>query len=171
MESRCRENLPLSGTSVNSNPYDSPTSTEGVLAKPRGARNLLHIVVLGFVFLLTLIFALVNSVGEQLPSLSFTLGVTVAATISQVPGILVGFLSSRATSRTITAFLFPAYLVAATGMLAYLNYAFNGKADSLDSAAHMHVIMFPILHCTIAVVAYLLTALLVAVVSLVMPKR
>ena len=136
-------------------------------ATPRGKGSPIHVAALGFAFLATLLFALVNSVGEQLPTLSFTLGATIAAVISQLPGIIVGFLSSRGISKVTAALLIPAYFIAATGLLAYLVYAFNGKADSLNSAAHMHVIMFPILHCVVAGVAYAfaVAVLIIAIVA------
>ena len=156
---------------MNSNPYNSPTPARSVAATPSSDRNLVHIAVLAFIFLFTLILALINSIGEQLPSISFALVVTLASVISQLPGIIVGFFSTRRNARTTIVFLFPAYFIAATGMLAYLAYAFNGKADSLNSAAHMHVIMFPMLHCFIAVVSYILAAVAVGVISMIAPKR
>lgn len=168
-----RKNLPLAGSSiiVNSNPYDSPTPARSVAATSSTDRNLVHVAVLGFIFLLTLLFAFINSIGEQLPSISFALGATLASVISQLPGGIVGFFSTRGYSRTIVVFLFPAYFVATTGMLAYLAYAFNGKADSLNSAAHMHVVMFPMFHCFVAVVSYVLAAVVQGVISMVAPKR
>ena len=159
----------VSGTSVNSNPYESPNSATDPAAIPR-AGNSIHATLLGIASFATLLLALVNSIGEQLPTLSFTIGVTFAAVISQLPGIVVGVLSSRRGSRLTTALLFPAYFIAATGLLAYFAYAFNGQADSLESASHMHVIVFPIFHSFVAVVAYLLAAVLFWVVALVSAK-
>ena len=104
---RCRKNLPLSGTSVNSNPYNSPTPARSVAATPSSDRNLVHIAVLAFIFLFTLILALINSIGEQLPSISFALVVTLASVISQLPGIIVGFSRLEETLEQPSSSCFP----------------------------------------------------------------
>ncbi len=115
----------------------------------------------------TIFFATVNSLGEQLPTVSFTILASFASIISQLPGIALAIACYRHASGLVRVLLLPAFFVAVTGLLAYLAYAFNGKAESLDSAAHMHVIMFPILHCIIALIAYALFAIVFAFISLV----
>jgi len=45
--------------------------------------------------------------------------------------------------------------------IAYAYYASNGKADSLHSAAHMHVIVFPMLHACFTFVLLIIAILVV----------
>lgn len=108
----------------------------------------------------TVLFAIVNSIQEELPSMGFAIFVTLLAGLSQFPGILVAYVRWRRQSNTTAPFLFAAYAVATTGTLAYGYHAFNGKADSLNTAAHMHVIMFSILHCVLAMILYLVAGIM-----------
>ena len=64
-------------------------------------------------------------------------------------------------TRAITAI--GAYIVCGTALLAYVWFAANGQADSINSAAHMHVIVFPIRH---AVFSALVGALALGIIAL-----
>lgn len=144
---------PLSGTSVKDSPYQAPTERSRLSERSQSTGNL------PFVFLIaalatTLLFATINAIEESLPTHLFTLKVVLAAGISQLPGIILAAAHWHRPSRLMAAFLRPAYIVATTGVLAYAAYALNGRADSFNSAAHMHVIMFPILHCIFAIFLY-----------------
>ena len=103
----------------------------------------------------TLVLASSNAIEEELPTRSFMFTVILAAGISHVPGMVLAIAIARCQkpSLRIIVLLVPAYIVAVTGALAYLFYALNGKADSLN-AAHLHVIFFPVFHCFFAAVLY-----------------
>jgi hypothetical protein len=117
----------------------------------------MHLILLAIAFAFTILFAAKNAVEEQLGSTSFVCKVVLAAVISQIPGMLIALTRTRTSGFWVRGLLVPAYMIAVTGVCAYAVYAFNGKADSLNSAAHMHVIFFPVMHCVFGVLAYLLT--------------
>jgi len=66
--------------------------------------------------------------------------------------IVVSTKSSKKTPRIAVLYTIAAYLLVIFGLVAYTFYAFNGPAEnSSESAGHMHIIMFPILHITLTV--------------------
>ncbi|MFT5524289.1 MAG: hypothetical protein ACI9G1_004563 [Pirellulaceae bacterium] len=87
------------------------------------------------------------------------------ASISQLPGLLIAYWRWKKNSVAALPMLFGAYAVASTGTVIYGVYAFDGQADSINSAAHMHVIAFPILHCLLATAIYLPCGIISAVLS------
>lgn len=144
-------------TKASENPYDPPTEVSaarnGSFSGSRGP-----LVCLAAALLVTLVFAAINAAEEELPS-RFAIQVTLAAGISQLPGLILAVAALFSSKSGLRWLLFPAYFVAVTGLSMYTIYAFNGKVDAQDSAAHMHVIMFPIMHCFIAGFAYTLVAI------------
>lgn len=48
-------------------------------------------------------------------------------------------------------------------LFAYTVYAFNGRSDSLESAGHMHIFMFPVFHTLVSLV-FVFLALVVSLV-------
>ena len=113
----------------------------------------------GFVLLLPLLFVITLALGtfnaiDEENGLRLTVIGALGSIVSQIPGLMIAFVAYRRRSVASAILLFAAYIVALTGLVAYLNYATNGKADSLNSAAQMHVVMFPILHCFLAFIVY-----------------
>ena len=143
------------------NPYTPPAPVSSAPTHRKLTRT--HLILLAIAFAFTILFATKNAVEEQLGSASFVCKVVFAAVISQIPGVLIAFARSRSSTFGIRCLLVPAYIIAATGVWVYAIYAFNGKADSMDSAAHMHVVFFPIMHCVFGVLAYLATGLFIGV--------
>ena len=161
---------------MDSNPYQPPTAKvdsndiQAASNVEEDRTNWTHFVVLAGAIVATLIFALVNAIGEEYQSFQAILTATGIAALSQIPGLIVGSLSIRSRSSILKMLLVPAYLIAATGVMAYLFYAVNGKADSLESSAHMHVILFPVLHCVMAFLAYISSAVF-GVISFIIAKE
>lgn len=141
------------------NPYLPPGSTAAdEESKRKHWRATYSFIILSSVLCLTLAFALVNAIEEELGALRFTAMVTLLAGISQLPGIAIATLrgsnGSWGKSSTSTALLTCAYVIAATGLAVYAVYAFDGKADSMNSAAHLHIFVFPIMHCIFGIAVY-----------------
>lgn len=106
--------------------------------------------------------ALINSMVQDLPDWTFRIKVTFLACLSQVPGLLLAYLGpKRHGVRHIL--LATAFFISVTALLAYGMYAASGPADSLNSASHMHVIVFPVTHCVVAVFLYGLAAFLISI--------
>ena len=87
---------------------------------------------------------------------------------SQVPGLLIGMWRWKSGSITVTPMLIGAYLVAFTGVGVYAFAASQTEpSDSVNSAAHMHLILFPLMHCVLAVLLYLICGLASGLIVLV----
>ena len=121
-------------------------------------------IVLTAMWLATGLFATINTVVEEYPLLEGGWFLVALALASQTPGLFIGLWGWRSSSRRAKVSLLPlligAYVVAITGFLAYLGYAFDEKADSINSAAHMHVVAFPILHCIFAFLTYVVCGII-----------
>lgn len=104
-----------------------------------------HIKILLVLNIFTLICSAYNSYEEELPSLLFYFGTVFGAIASGIISSTIFVLISKRTRRTNYPFCIVAYASTGLGTLAYLYYALNGKADSLHSAAHVHVFAFPML--------------------------
>jgi len=110
---------------------------------------------------LTFACAAFNSFEEQLPSAGFYISTIFGAVAAPLFAVWVVHLVRHKPIFTSGVFVSVAYIVCVTALLAYTHYAFNGKADSLHSAAHMHVIAFPIFHGFVSIIL-MLTGLLIA---------
>ncbi len=110
-----------------------------------------HIKILLMLNISTLMFSAYNSYVEELPSLLFYFGTVIGAIASGIISSTIFVLISKRARRTNYPFGVVAYVSTGLGTLAYLYYALNGKADSMHSAAHMHVVMFPLLHGFLAI--------------------
>ena len=115
-----------------------------------------HITILLGLVVLTFICAAFNSFEEKLPSAGFYILTVFGAVATPLVTIWVVYLVRHKSTFTRKVFVLVAYFVCTTSLLAYINYAFNGKADSLHSAAHMHVIIFPIFHCFVSIIVMLI---------------
>ena len=145
------------------NPFE-PTADEEPAFVASTRRKTLALL-LPFAFVLTLALGAFNAINEQ-NGMRLTVIGSLGSVVSQIPGLMIAYVFYRRRSTSSRLFLFAAYFVALTGLAAYLNYATNGKADSLNSAAHMHIIMFPILHCFLAFIVYTATGLIAAIATI-----
>lgn len=144
-----------------SHPYEPPGTQKDDTPQSRFPTSL---AILGFAFAGTLVLGTVNAIDEDLPPRLFLIA-TSGSVVSQVPGLGIAYWRWKTGSIVPTVLLGVAYLVAVTGVLAYFNYATNGKADSLHSAAHLHIVLFPLTHCFLAVCAYAVLGLTAAAIS------
>ena len=119
-----------------------------------------HIAILCVINIATFIFAWINSTEEELPTAIFFTQTVIGAIGSGVGATLVFLIVSKMRRSIDYVFCTIAYGSSFFGMMAYALYAYSGKADSLHSAAHMHVIFFPILHGVITVGAVVAGAIL-----------
>ena len=94
----------------------------------------------------TLLCAAFNSWEEQLPSVAFYFGTIIAAVGTSLFSIFLLVLLRNGAQFTRGVFTVFAYVVCLTGAIAYSFFAINGKADTINSAANMHVVVFPITH-------------------------
>jgi uncharacterized BrkB/YihY/UPF0761 family membrane protein len=113
----------------------------------------IHLVILFAMNVATLVFAWVNNTEEELPDTAFFLETIAGAIASGIIAVAVFWAVSRFRKRIDYIFGFVAYMISLLGMIAYAIYASNGKADSLYYAAHMHVIVFPMLLGFVTLVA------------------
>lgn len=136
------------------NPYQPPASRTSPTS--RVASFSVSLVILAILFLLTEVFALINAIEEAMPSEVFTLFFTAIAGITQLPGLFI----ARSRWKTRTTATIPmevgAYVIALTGCGVYAVYAFDGKADSLNTSGHLHVIAFPMAHGMLTVLVYIM---------------
>ena len=128
-----------------------------------------HIRILSVVFSLTFLCAAFNSWEEQLPNIVFYLGTVLGAIITSFFAILfiIVLRNTSASQFTRSVFIVLAYIVCGTAMFAYFYYAINGKADSLHSAAHVHVVIFPFFHIFISCALLLVAVFTVFIASLI----
>ncbi|TWT75797.1 hypothetical protein CA13_73700 [Planctomycetes bacterium CA13] len=115
-------------------------------------------------FVLTFALGTFNAIDEQ-NGLRLTVIGSLGSVVSQLPGLMIAYVFYRRRSTALAPLLLASYFVALTGIAAYLNYATNGKSDSLNSAAHMHVVMFPMLHCFLAFAVYSAAGLIAAAIA------
>ena len=92
------------------------------------------------------ILAVINSSEEELPSTGFFIETVLLAIVAPSIASLIFILVSRKQGKFNKTFYITSLVSCIIGLLAYSNYAINGKSDSLHSASHMHVIMFPIMY-------------------------
>jgi hypothetical protein len=132
------------------NPYDPSRLVSSAPGLP-GSK--LAIVLLVSVLVVTLLLATKNAIDEQ-NNTRLTLIAISFSVVSQLPGIVFGYLRLARPTFRCRMMLVPAYFMALTGCAAYFGYAVNGKADSLNSAAHLHIVFFPMLHCFFGLLLY-----------------
>jgi uncharacterized protein with PQ loop repeat len=122
-----------------------------------------HTKILVSVILLTLCLASFNSYEEGVSGFVFFFVTVIGVVVGSVICLLAYAQANKSLGEKSTAYLIAAYASAIFGLLAYLHYATNGKSDSLDSAAHMHIIAFPILHIFLSVSGVFLAAVWVRI--------
>ena len=113
----------------------------------------IHLTALAIINSVTFALAWRNSTEEELPGFLFFIETVVGAIASGVIATIVFALVSRYQRKVNYVFGTTAYMTSIFGLVVYAIYATNGKADSLHSAAHMHVIAFPMLHGFLTIIA------------------
>ena len=112
-----------------------------------------HLVILVIITLVTLFCAAFNSYEEELPTAALQLGTVAAAIAPSILGMAAFIIVPRLLKDPKWPLCLASYMISGAGMLAYAFYAGNGKADSIHSSGHMHVIMFPIVYGLLAIFA------------------
>jgi hypothetical protein len=122
-----------------------------------------HANILVSVIFLTVCLASFNSYEEGISGFVFFIVTVVGAIVGSVICLLAYAQANKSFGEKSTAYLIVAYASAIFGLLAYIHYATNGKSDSLNSAAHMHIIAFPILHTFLSVSGIILATAWVSI--------
>ena len=111
-----------------------------------------------------LCFAAFNSYEEQLPTWSFYISTVIGAIIAPALAVTSLLIALKLSNRINIPLLIVAYLSLTFGFLVYFKYAFNGKADNMETAAHMHVIAFPFLHSALTIIAIIIAVIISLVI-------
>jgi uncharacterized membrane protein YozB (DUF420 family) len=122
-----------------------------------------HAKILVSVIFLTVCLASFNTYEEEISGLINFIGPVVGAVFGSVICLLAYAQANKSLGEKSMAYLIAAYVSAILGLLAYLHYATNGKSDSLNSAAHMHIIAFPVLHTFLSVSGVFLATVWVSI--------
>jgi len=85
--------------------------------------------------------------------------------------IIVSTKSSKKCPRLRVLYTIAAYFLVALGLLVYTVYALNGPADSLHSAAHMHIIIFPMIHITLTIFSLAIIEVIGIILNIFSPKN
>lgn len=159
---------------------DNPYQTPGVDVKPRivagtnpkVVRKPLSLYLLSGAFLATGVMALVNLYQEdpagEVPSVRLLfINCLIAgfSTLSQAPGLFVAAWRWKGSPNRVLPMLWAAYIVACTGVGAFALFVWQSEpSDSMNSAAHMHIFLFPAIHLVFAGAIYLVGLLVTAAV-------
>ena len=137
-----------------SNPYKSPSQATD--AGHPSTASPVPLVILICALLLTEVFATINTIEEGHSTAEGGFFLILIAGASQLPGLLFALWRWKWKSVAAIPMLCGAFVIAVTGTAVFAIYAFNGgPADSIDSAAHVHVIFFPVIHSIFAMMVYL----------------
>jgi len=112
---------------------------------------IMHLKIITIIVLVTAVLAAFNAYQEELVGVVSYLVSVFGALLGSILCLLAYTFVLRKFPYNARPFLWASYAVAILGLIAYLNYALNGKADSLNTAGHMHVIVFPLLHIFISI--------------------
>lgn len=141
--------------------YDQPTNAaRGSTQNTPGSLYLLLLAML-----LTAMLAAINSIQELHPLWPWGLWFAFLSVISQSPGLLVAIWYWKTRSVASAILLVAACLIAMSSITVYAIYVSRPEpADSINSAAHMHVIFFPVVHCFFALLIYTVSGIVIAAV-------
>jgi len=154
------------------NPYRSPIGVRGSDAAAEGrlsaARNPLSLCVLVVLFNLTLVMALINlhqeaagsEAGSKLRLIVANCMIAGFSALSQVPGLFIAGFRWKGSSNSVLPMLYAAYVIALTGVAAFFGFVLQSEpSDSMNSASHMHIFFFPVIHLGFAIVLYFIASL------------
>ncbi|WP_440906391.1 hypothetical protein ACMZOO_18630 (plasmid) [Catenovulum sp. SX2] len=114
----------------------------------------MHLKIQCILILMTAVFAAFNGYEEQLGSVGNIGTAVIYALVAGSFSVVVHFIAHKLLPKYSKPYCVTAYASALFGFIGFVYYASNGKADSLESAAHMHVIVFPILHTMLAILLF-----------------
>ena len=149
------------------NPYESPSvpadKQMGAPGKPGVSRRPVSICFLLVLFSWTVLMAFINSLqedsesrgGQDLGSIFFSVILAGFSGLSQVPGLVIGTWRWKGSANSVLPMLFASFIIALTGVAGFTVFAFRTEpSDSMNSAAHMHIFMFPLLHFLFSTILY-----------------
>lgn len=155
------------------NPYESPgVPTDKQIAapgKPDVSRRPVSICLLLVLFSWTVLMAFINTVQEgsesgasqDFAAIFFSVMLAGFSGLSQVPGLVIGMWRWEGSTNSVLPMLFASYIIALTGVAGFTVFAFQTEpSDSMNSAAHMHIFMFPLLHFVLSIILYFVAFLL-----------
>lgn len=153
------------------NPYESYENAiekdAALSERERVARWPLSLLLLTFFFFLTVVLAFINLVQEGAgyelgPAEIFAnLMISGFSGLSQLPGLAIAGWRWKGSPNLFLPLLVAAYLVALTAAGEFFNFVLQTEpSDSVNSAAHMHIFLFPILHLVLSTVVYVLASVL-----------
>lgn len=117
----------------------------------RVVRLNIHDRIMGFTIFCTVLLCIANLYQEQM----WGLLTYIIAPLFSVVGSVMHMLAYKKFNSFKWAYLGSAYFLSLFSLIAYFVYSTGGKADSLETAGHMHVITFPILHLFISVALFI----------------
>lgn len=129
-------------------------------------RKPLSVYLLVALLVLTIILAFINLVQEDAGSEVTGAGVFINmmlagfSGLSQMPGLGVAIWRWKGSSNLLLPLLVAAYVIALTGLVPFVIFHQTEPSDSVNSAAHMHVILFPIVHSVFGAVIYTVALLI-----------
>lgn len=156
---------------IMANPYESPNASAGEQADGGPSvirRRPLSLCVLLMLFTVTVIMAVINLIQEgaasedsiSIRSIFFTCMIAGFSGLSQVPGLLIGGWRWKGSPNCALPLLVASYVIAMTGVGGFALFVAQPEpADSMNSAAHMHIFLFPVLHLGFSVCLYLVAFL------------
>ncbi len=155
------------------NPYESPSvPTDKQNAAPGQAvvsRRPVSLCFLLVLFSWTVLMAFINLVQEdsesrgglELASILFCVILAGFSGLSQVPGLVIGMWRWKGSRNSVLPMLLASYIIALTGVAGFTVFALQTEpSDSMNSAAHMHIFMFPLLHFVFSLIIYVVAFLL-----------
>ncbi|MGI9441658.1 MAG: hypothetical protein ACR2N1_04290 [Rubripirellula sp.] len=155
------------------NPYESPSvpadkqnPAPGQAVVSRRPVSLCFLLVL---FSWTVLMAFINLVQEdsesrgglELASILFCVILAGFSGLSQVPGLVIGMWRWKGSRNSVLPMLLASYIIALTGVAGFTVFALQTEpSDSMNSAAHMHIFLFPLLHFVFSLIIYVVAFLL-----------
>lgn len=154
------------------NPYESPRATTdkhtAASGKPAVSRWPISIYFLLALFSWTVLMAFINLVQEDsgsrgsqdLSSIFFCVMLAGFSGLSQVPGLGIAAWRWKGSANSVLPVLFASYIIAFTGAAAFTAFALQTEpSDSMNSAAHMHIFLVPVLHIALSIILYFIAFL------------
>ena len=151
------------------NPYESPIAPTGKQIAASGhlaiSRRPISLWLLLLMFTLTVVMAYINLIQEEsggvirrdFGSFFFNCVLAVFSGASQLPGLAIATWHCKSSRNSMLPLLCAAYVIALTGMGVFMMVALDPEpADSMNSAAHLHIFLLPALHLGFSFVLYFL---------------
>ena len=146
------------------NPYRSAEQSAPAREELASARKPVSLCVLLLLLITTVVLGTINVLQEDpnegarpgVSSITMTsLMIGFLSGLSQVPGLFIAGWRWRSKTHSMLPMLVVAYVIAFTGVLGFAGFVSQtSPSDSMNSAAHMHIFFFPMLHCIMAAILY-----------------